>query len=406
MKIVFVMTQSLDSPSGLGRFGPLARQLARLGHEVDLLALHYAWDDLPPEQRRFVDAGVRIQYAGPMHVRKQGARKTYYSPAGLLAVTLSATLRLALALWRSPAEVIQLCKPQPVNSLAAILGGRGRPLVCDCDDYEAETNVFSAGWQRSVVRFFEDGIVRRARVLSVNTPFLKARYSALGFPAQKIVYVPNGVERTRFAGYPDALRLQALRAQLGLQTDQPVIVYVGSLGLLSHPLDLLLQAFQRVLAVLPEARLVLVGGGEDFDKLQRMALESGIAGQTIFTGRVPPADAPLYFGLGSVSVDPVRDNGVAQARSPLKILESLAVGVPVVTANVGDRAALLSGGSCGVLTLPDSASALADGLLSVLQSPERRETLARATMQARERWFWDVLAQDFLQVYRLAGVDE
>ena len=42
MKIAFMLTQSLDSPSGLGRYGPLARELARMGHAVEVFALHYA----------------------------------------------------------------------------------------------------------------------------------------------------------------------------------------------------------------------------------------------------------------------------------------------------------------------------------------------------------------------------
>ena len=43
MKIAFVLTQSLDSPSGIGRYGPIARVLARGGYDIELIALHYAW---------------------------------------------------------------------------------------------------------------------------------------------------------------------------------------------------------------------------------------------------------------------------------------------------------------------------------------------------------------------------
>ena len=194
MKIAFVLTQSLDSPSGLGRYGPLARELVKLGHQVELLALHYDWASLP--QKSFIDKGVQVHYVGQMHVQKSGAHKTYFGPGKLPMVSLNATLKLARAVARSQAEVIHLGKPQPFNVLAAQYGRRGRPLFCDCDDYEAETNKFSSGWQKSVVRYFEDSIVKLADGLTVNTHFLQERYCSLGFSAKKIQIVPNGVERS------------------------------------------------------------------------------------------------------------------------------------------------------------------------------------------------------------------
>ena len=96
MKFVFLLTQSLDSPSGLGRFGPIARELVQQGHEVDLFALHYDWKNHQP--KRFVDHGVRVAYVGQMHVRKEGSSKSYFGTGQLLLVTLMSTLRLTSAL--------------------------------------------------------------------------------------------------------------------------------------------------------------------------------------------------------------------------------------------------------------------------------------------------------------------
>jgi glycosyltransferase involved in cell wall biosynthesis len=400
MKILFVLTQSLDSPSGLGRYGPLAREIARRGYDVELIALHYAWHQLA--QKSFIDSDVRVNYVGQMHVRKEGPRKLYYGPVRLMLVSLASTFRLTRALLRSEADIIQLCKPQPYNVLAARLGGRGRPIYCDCDDYEAETNRFAGKWQRQIVRYFEDGIVRDAAGLTVNTHFTRQRYIDLGYPEQKIVYVPNGVERERFDIQPQRSHLeQQLSGLDNFDSDAPLILYVGTLGLLSHPVDLLLEAFQQIAKKMPRVQLMLIGGGEDFDILVEQSRELGIDTKTFFMGRQPPEDIPAYLSLATVSVDPVHDDLIARARSPLKALESMAMGVPVVTGDVGDRRQILEDGAAGVLVKPGDSQALADGIELVLKDPQGRQRMVDEASSNRERWYWDNLAADFLRVYGL-----
>lgn len=400
MKIAFAIPQSMDSPSGLGRFGPLARELTGRGYAVTVFALHYDWPHLSSKQ--YWDRGVSVVYVGQMHVRKMGPRKSYFTPGRLVTVSLASTTRLAAALWRSDADAIQLCKPQPINALAARLGRRGRPIFCDCDDYEAATNRFGGEWQRHIVRHFEDGVISYAQGLTVNTRFTLNRYVGLGYPSQRIIYVPNGVERRRFErAFED---LAVLRQRWALDASTPVIVYVGTMSILSHAVDLLLEAFAIVLRRRPETRLLLVGGGEDFDTLAAIAAELGISQQTIFAGRQPPEEIPAILSLATVSVDPVRDDTIAAARSPLKVIESLAVGTPVVTGDVGDRREMLANGTTGVLVRPGDSAALADGLLLVLSDPAKRTQMMLAARESRERWYWDRLAGDFVRVYDLAGL--
>jgi glycosyltransferase involved in cell wall biosynthesis len=80
-------------------------------------------------------------------------------------------------------------------------------------------------------------------------------------------------------------------------------------------------------------------------------------------------------------------------------MESLAMAVPVVTADVGDRRYMLGDGESGVLVSPDDSQALAQGLLAVLQDRYTRARMADAALLQGERWYWDHLIEDFVRVY-------
>jgi len=270
-------------------------------------------------------------------------------------------------------------------------------LYLDCDDYEAVSNRFAGAWQQRIVRWWEDRLPRLVRAITVNTAFLAQRCQGLGVPAHRIVLIPNGYDPERFASVPPH-QTAAARARWGL-TDKPMILYLGSFSLANHPVLLLLDAMPLVRARLPGARLCLAGGGDDFDRVRAEVEARGLGEAVVMTGRVEAAAAPALYTAADVVVDPVHADDTARARSPLKLVEALACGVPVVTGDVGDRAAMLGGGQAGVLVRPGDAAALADSLLSVLESPDRRARLVAGARVLAPAFAWDKLARDWAQVY-------
>jgi glycosyltransferase involved in cell wall biosynthesis len=397
MKIVFLTTTSLESPAGL-RYLPFAKALLQRGHECTLLALHH---DLQPDTARRMEVdGVQVRYVGQMHVRKVGHLKHYYSTAGLLRVVFASVIQMMVHAARLDCDLIHLGKPQPVNGLAGLVGGRllrKRRLFVDCDDYEAKSNRLANAWLRRAVTLFEDNLPRLAAGVTTNTRFLQQRCLSLGVAPARIAYVPAGIDRQRFV-MPAAAQVESLRRCWGLEGCQ-VVGYVGSMSLTGHAVDLLLQAFAQLQSRQRHAVLLLVGGGEDYDYLRAQAERLGLAQAVRFTGRVPAGDVPAYLALSDVTTDPVLDDMVARARSPLKIVESLAVGTPVVTGDVGDRREMLADGQAGVLVAPGDPRALADGLAQILSQPDRMRCLSEGALHQRERYYWDVLIGQVLDLY-------
>jgi glycosyltransferase involved in cell wall biosynthesis len=399
MQIVFLLTQDLESPSGLGRYWPMAKEMVRLGYEVTILALHSNYGSLEDHEKDFQREGVRICYVGQMHVRKVGSHKYYFSATRLVRVALLGSLQLFRAALRTGADAYHIGKPHPMNSLAGLVASRlrGKPLYLDCDDYESASNRFGGAWQRWIISQFEDSMPHVSKRITTNTLFTVHRLTELGIPRERIVYVPNGVERSRFSHILDD-DVKELSGHLDL-TGKRIILYVGSMSLANHAVDLLLEGFVAVREVEPTAELLLVGGGEDYDALRARAHVLGIADAVHFTGRVPPSRVPLYYALADVSVDPVRDDPTSRARYPLKIVESLACGTPVVTSDVGDRSQILGEPSAGFMAAPGDAASLAQAILRVLRGGESAYEQQLSDRDADQSLYWDRLVKDFVRAY-------
>jgi glycosyltransferase involved in cell wall biosynthesis len=388
-RIAFICTAGLDNPSVNGRWLPIARELRSRQLDARLILLHPDFDTLAAAERSGLAGGVPYTYVAQMHVRGLSGRRTYFPPQQLARIAAQAIVAQYRAVLAMAPAIIHICKPQPINGTAGWLAARKlkQPYFVDCDDHEATANRFGSSMQRRVVRWFEDRLPLSAQAITANTRYLANHFAALGMDPGRIHYVPNGIAGAMQDSAALPPGVLALRGA-------PVVIYVGNMSTLSHGVDLLLAAFKAVLARRPDARLLMVGDGDEKHALETLAAELGIADCITWTGRLPHAQALACYQIAACSVDPVRDQPAMRARSPLKIVESMAAGVPVITGDVGDRREMI--GAAGVIVQPDSAAALADGMLQGLDqaaglAPHAR---TRSTAFAIAR-----LADDWLMAY-------
>ncbi len=365
-----------------------------MGHELHLLLLHPTYDTLPARDRDFVKDGVRVAHVAQMHVYGLPGSRRYFGASELARVSFHAARALSQQAMSLKPHVIHICKPQPINGAAGWFASRqsGLPYFVDCDDYEAEANRVSSSAQRAVIRWFEDTLPSRAAGVTVNTRFLQQRNESLGVLPTRIAYVPNGAD-------PIALDPNVLPSDIHVLQGKPVVLYLGTLSTVAHGVDILLRAFPQVLARVPNTHLLMVGDGDDRTVLHALAGELGIQHAITWTGRVPADQARAYFAVATCSIDPVHDSPAARGRSPLKIVESLAAGVPVVTGDVGDRRDMLADGAAGVLVTPGDAAALAEGITRVLLDAPLRERLAQGALRQRRHFGWHTLAQTWAKLY-------
>lgn len=402
MRILLLMTQSLESPGGAGRFFPMARAAAAKGVSVKILALHHDYSNL--KEKKIIDpSGVVIEYVGQMHVLKRGNTKQYFNVWRMMWIVLLATLRLTWFGLRTPCDIVQICKPQPMNGLAGLIikWMRNVPVVVDTDDHEAENNRFSGRWQQRIVRFFEDNLARTADYVFVGNQYLLDYFLGLGLPDQKFEIMRNGVEKNRFAmlDHPEsASKIEEILERLSLKV-QTILVYVGSMSLTNHAVDLMLDAFQVVQKKHPHIHLLLVGGGEDIAKLNQFANQLGISDSITFTGRIPSGEIPYYYRLGLFSIDPHRDTAADESSFSLKLIESQVAGTPCVSTDIGDRR--LAAGEGALFCTPNDVDDLANTMELLLINSDLRNKLHQAALANRQKHFWGVKIDRYLQVYQI-----
>jgi len=396
--IVFVLTQDLESPSGLGRYFPLAKNLIKQGLSVCIATLHSNYGAL--EQRQFTKEGIHVAYVAQMHVKKGNNTTKYFSPLSLIWISIKATWRLLKYVILNPANVIVIGKPHPMNSIAGLIGGHlmGAKIILDCDDYEAASNYFASSWQRWVVRTFENLTPKLVNKITTNTIYNQNRMVKLGVPAKKINYLPNGVDQERFQNTNQIKNIPTIESLQ--QKDNQIIAYIGSLNLDNHPVDLLLTAFRIIIEQISQVKLLIVGGGKDLNLLHNLAKDMNIDNDVIFVGRVSPDLVPHYYQIADVSVDPVNNTDAAKGRCPLKMFESWAMNTPFVTSDVGDRSFLAGKTQSTLLSEPGNPDDLAAKIISILRDP-KQASLMRVSGSVRvKKFYWCNIVQNHLDIFK------
>jgi glycosyltransferase involved in cell wall biosynthesis len=163
----------------------------------------------------------------------------------------------------------------------------------------------------------------------------------------------------------------------------------------------LVDAFPRIVATVPEARLHIAGGQRDSAHValvRRKIDELDLRDRVTMLGQLG-ADAMLEeYRRASVLALPSR-----QESSPMAIGEAMAVGVPVVATRVGGIPDLVEDGVTGHLVEPGDVVGLATRIADVLRDPAARAALGAAgRARANERYRPDVVARRVRSVYETA----
>ena len=234
-------------------------------------------------------------------------------------------------------------------------------------------------WQR-LARRLEATVWRTAEAVLPVSHVLADHVARAGVPEDRIHVIPNGVDTQRFSPDRDA---GDLRHRLGLDGS----IALGFTGFMRHwhGLDSAIDVVADH-GTAHNLRLLLIGDGPARPDLERRASQRNVASRVHFVGEVSRANLPAYVAAFDIALQP---SAVAYA-SPLKLVEYMAMGKAIIAPDQPNIRELIDHGKTGLLIKPDHMGSLAEAVVALATSPERRATLgaqaARAVIDRGLTW--------------------
>jgi phosphatidyl-myo-inositol alpha-mannosyltransferase len=364
MRIGIVCPYSLEVPGGVqAHVLDLARALAALGHEVDVLA---PADEDAPLPAFVTPAGraVGIPYNGSV-------ARLSFGPVSYA--------RVRRWIREHDFDVLHLHEPTaPSLSLLALMEADG-PIVATFHTSTPRSRALSAF--QSLLQPFLEKITAR---IAVSVLARRVQVQHLGGDA---VEIPNGVDVPFFA---DAEPLPGYPRTGGT---------VGFVGRFTEPrkgMAVLLGGLRELLPEWPELRLLVVGPGDGAELRELAGPE--LAGRIELLG--PADDETKARALRSVDVYAAPNTGGESFG--VILTEAMAAGTTVLASDIDAFRRVLDDGRAGTLFGNGDPAALAAALGALLADPARRAELAEAGTRRVSAFDWSVVARQVLRVYETA----
>lgn len=380
------------------RLAALVADLTRRGIAVEVVTA------LPNHPEGQIQAAYRRRVLVTEHRHGAVVRRVWMlaaSGAGLRRMlsylSFTATSLVGLIRCRRP-DVIVVESPPPFLFVPARIFGVlwRRPVVFNVADLWPDSAVklglISDGRLASVLRRFERWIYRRARnVIAITEGVRDVLVEEKCVPAEKVSFLPNGVDTTMFAPRPPDEDMCHRFAPHG----ERLIVYAGTVGF-AHGVEVAVDAMALLAARHPDAKLLIVGGGSGLPVVEARIAELAVTNVEL-VAPVQPADVARLYSSAVAGISTLRDNPLFEGTRPSKIFPILASGLPVVYSGAGEGARLVEENGVGIVCAPGDATALADAISRVLEDTDgAREMGTRGRDLVVAKFSWRALVDSWL----------
>lgn len=238
---------------------------------------------------------------------------------------------------------------------------------------------FREGRARSALIYWLKGHLLKLLLYRIIIPFsdhtvvqskqMKRDIALQGISEKKMTPVPMGVslEDIPFSGYT---------TEPNKPDKEKIVLYLGTLSKV-RKMDFLLRAFGKVLSKEENAKLYLVGGGDDPSDEQALKDEAkrlGIDNAVLITGFLPQQEAWAYVRKADVCISPFYPTPILNSTSPTKLIEYMAIGKAVVANDLPEQHLVISQSNAG-LCVPYDEDAFAEAILYLLKHPEEAKQM-------------------------------
>lgn len=352
----------------------LSRQLVRKGHSITVLTSR-----CPADAPSYSDEG------GIQVFRYRNLVRLFRNPISPGLILSPHSIRQA--------DVIHTHNEHSfASNAAAILARRfGKPLVLTLHGRliigsRLGDSILSI-YERTVSRWIFDA----ATGITVAMPSEMERLAQQSrLPRERMAVIPVGIDLE----YWDSLRAATPAIyswQSGLERKK--VILVATQLIRRKGIDFLIRGMPRILAVEPEAVLLIAGSGDEAANLRQLTHLLNLEDRIHFLGRVFDAELSAAYRIADVFVLPSLSEGL-----PLCIMEALAHEKPVVTTRIDGMKECFA--EVAVLVAPSDTDVLVKAVLDVLRDTVRAAAGGKAGRRLLEKEYdWSVLAGDMETVY-------
>ncbi|MDT0304557.1 glycosyltransferase family 4 protein [Streptomonospora wellingtoniae] len=317
---------------------------------------------------------------------------------------LRAGLRLALPLVRRLRPGVLHAASNHGNARLALELGRrlSLPVVYEVRGF-LEESWLSRDTSRSTEDAFytaerarETACMQEADLVVTLGETMRTEITGRGVDPAKVIVVPNAVDEAFLEPLPDGA---ALRRELGAGEDGFVVGTTTSCYSYEG-LDTLIDAVAELRRRGVAAHALIVGDGPELGALRERAAAAGLGAAARFPGRVPADEVRRHHAALDVFAVPRRDERVGRLVTPLKPVEAMAGGLPVVASDLQALREIVEPGATGELVPPQDPAELADCLEKLAADPATRAGYGRAARErvGRDRT-WKAAAHRYIEAY-------
>jgi glycosyltransferase involved in cell wall biosynthesis len=388
----------------------IASRVADRGHDVTIVERQ--WDGLPRtatyDSVRFrrlpLGTASDIPWAEPPYEMVDTA-------PGLTRMLVDRTnfaFKTARLLRRTEFEVAHFYLPFAANVLVTLAPWWRDRMVYTAQLGELRLNALSKTEGDSpdvpeAIRYFSPDVylAKRAGHTTVLNENVRDIFAANGVPESRLTHVPNGVSIRKFDDVtgPDRERV---REQFDLH-GKKIIFFAGTIMPRKGVAELV-RAVDKVVNDygVEDVRLVLAGEA-DLDeaytqRVRSLIADGGLEEQVVFTGYLTDETLLPLYSASDVFVLPSFEEGFGMVVS-----EAMATGTPAIGSRISGIDQQIDDGNAGVLVEPGDVDELAAVLADLLGNPEKRHIMGERCQERAQRFSWEAVTDQYIQVYRGIG---
>ena len=364
----------------------MSQALSSLGHRVHVVTYPMG-QNIPVE-------GITIHRVGKIFSSsKITVGPTYYKPF----LDFLLVIKLCRIIWKEKIDIIHAHNYE--GALAGYLAKKitRRPMLYNAvnnmiDELPSYNFIRPKSLAIKLANFLDNIVPKMGDHVTVVSEELKNFLLKKGILKDKISVIPAGVYPEMFEGKdPKIIRD---RYNIG---SRPLIIYTGTLDTFQR-IDYLIKAMQIVTATIDEAVLLIVGNiinPLDLDRLRKLAIDTGVDKNIIFTDERPLEEIPYFLASADVAVVP----RPTTSGFPVKLLNYMAAGKAIVTFEGSAKG--LKHMFNAIVARNDNWEELGKGILTILKNHSLAAELGKNAKKTIEGNFdWNSLAKKIEKIYQ------